>query len=130
MPNHIGASAEPVHSLLYLFLLSSIYVWGTPLGIPVRPIEARRPSGIFDPRFRLTVVGGSMVASVADRASQRPKNGTSQGLFQARAATGLSAVLAAERGEWRPPGIGSGDRLGVDYWPERPPPRLLHRGPP
>ena len=37
---------------------------------------------------------GSTVASVADRASYRLKTVTSQGLFQARAATGLSAVLA------------------------------------
>lgn len=37
---------------------------------------------------------GSMVASMADLASQRSKTVTSQGLFQARSATGLSAVLA------------------------------------
>ena len=36
-----------------------------------------------------------MVASVADRASQRPKSVTDQGVFQASAATSLSAVLAA-----------------------------------
>ena len=34
-----------------------------------------------------------MVASMADQASQRPEIVTSQGLFQARAATGLSAVV-------------------------------------
>ena len=32
---------------------------------------------------------GSMVASMADRASQRPKSDTSQGLFQTHAATSL-----------------------------------------
>ena len=37
-----------------------------------------------------------MVTSMADQASQRTKTVTSQGLFQTRAATGLSAVLAAE----------------------------------
>jgi hypothetical protein len=36
-----------------------------------------------------------MVPSMADQASQRPETVTSQGIFQARAATGLSAVLAA-----------------------------------
>ena len=35
-----------------------------------------------------------MVASVADRASYRLKTVTSQGLFQARAATSLSVVVA------------------------------------
>jgi hypothetical protein len=42
------------------------------------------------------VADGSIVASMADRASQRLKSDTSQGLFQTHAATGLSAVLMAE----------------------------------
>ena len=37
------------------------------------------------------VAGGSMVASVADRACYRPKSVTSQGVFQASAATSLGA---------------------------------------
>jgi hypothetical protein len=41
-----------------------------------------------------------MVASMADRASQRPKSDTSQGLFQTHAATSLSAVLVARCGGW------------------------------
>jgi hypothetical protein len=41
------------------------------------------------------VAGGSMIAPVADQASQRPKTVTSQEGFPSRAATGLSAVLAA-----------------------------------
>ena len=40
------------------------------------------------------VADGSMVASVADRAFRRPKTVTNQGVFSARAATSLSAVLA------------------------------------
>ena len=41
------------------------------------------------------VAGGSTVASVADRASQRPKSVTSQRDFRASDDTSLSAVLAA-----------------------------------
>jgi hypothetical protein len=52
MPTYIGANAEPVLSLLYLYyslLLSSIYILGTPPGIPFSPTEARHSSGIFAP---------------------------------------------------------------------------------
>ena len=41
-----------------------------------------------------------MVASMANRPSIASKTVTSQGLFQARAAIGLSAVLAGGCGEW------------------------------
>jgi hypothetical protein len=48
MPTYIGASADPVHSLLYLFLL----FFYLPMGYPSRPpslsqTEARRSSVIF-----------------------------------------------------------------------------------
>ena len=40
-------------------------------------------SGIYDPNQPPSVLGGSMVASMADQASQRPETVTCQGLFQA-----------------------------------------------
>ena len=43
MPTSIDTNAEPLLSPLYLLILFSsllsIYVWGTPLGIPLSPIE-------------------------------------------------------------------------------------------
>jgi hypothetical protein len=72
MPTYIGANAEPVLSLLYLFLLFSFLLstYGVPLAAPFRcPIEASRSSGVFRPGFWLTVTGGSTVASEADRPS-------------------------------------------------------------
>jgi len=43
MPTYIDKRAEPVLSPLYLLILFSsllsIYIWGTPLGIPLSQIE-------------------------------------------------------------------------------------------
>jgi len=55
MPTSIDTNAEPVLSLLYLFILFSslLSISGAPLPAPHSPIEdrrpvSRRPSGIFD----------------------------------------------------------------------------------
>lgn len=42
MPTYIGTNAEPVLSLLYLFLLF-FYLWGTPRGIPLARYGPRCP---------------------------------------------------------------------------------------
>ena len=80
----LGVRAEPVHSLphltLFFFLLLSIY--GLPLAAPsLCPIGAHHSARIFTPGFWPIVADGSMVASVTDRASQRPKGVTDQGVF-------------------------------------------------
>jgi len=52
MPTYIDTNAEPVLSLLYLFILFSslLSISGVPLpASPLSPIEARGSSGIFDP---------------------------------------------------------------------------------
>ena len=90
---HIGVNAEPVLSF-YSSFLSSFFFFYLPMGYPSRPpslcpIEARPFVRDFHLLIPARRAGGSMVASVADRASQRPKSDTSQGDFQARAATNM-----------------------------------------
>ena len=58
-----------------------------PLGKTAEPVQ-------FFYWFFPMVADGSTVASVADRAFQRPKTAANHGVFSARAATSLSAVLA------------------------------------
>jgi hypothetical protein len=56
-----------------------------------------------------------MVASVADRASQRPKTVTSQGVFLARAATSLPTTMTAQNVV--PVAVTAGDRIeGLRQW--------------
>ena len=85
-----------------------------------------RSSRVFDPqqpRSALDGSIGSMVTSMADRASQRPKTVTSQGLFQAVPLAGAAqnvvpvAVTAGDKIEqlrqWASGRCLSADRAGV-----------------
>jgi hypothetical protein len=74
MPTSIDTNAEPVLSLLYLFILFSslLSISGAPLPAPHSPIEdrrpvSRRPSGILAPDQPPLVLDGSTVASMANR---------------------------------------------------------------